>query len=309
MDRLVLFVGNRLIMTDYWREPVLATLSHSNPEWVAFGSCRVALHLDSKIFSDVLGSEFFNAGRVVDGLGNMDFALRLALDRPSVKYVVLQTDDNIWEQNAEDVKKEIEDRRIWFSLLKPETKAQLLRDYNLQEPPIESGFWKYRSLGETLFKTIGKWVLKRPNDIKDGYRPRKGNQNIERDLEDPKVLSNIRKTFTPNEFSKKKLEEFILKALAKNVTPILLVSPMHRLRATDDVNKRQIEVVEEMARRYRIPLFTYLDNTNSYALNDQIWSDQGHFNVLGAELFSRQFAEDLKEYSAKTVAINREDRR
>jgi hypothetical protein len=296
IDRGILFLGDKLVRSPYWREPLLSTLATTDPQWVAFGGCRVALHLDPKIFSHVMGQQFFNAGRVVEGLGNMDFALRLALDRPSVRYVVFQVDDGIWDQTESEVRQEIENRRMWFDLLMPETRAELLKDYGLSEYFIQSGFWKYRGVSENFIKTIGKWVAHKDVQNLDGYRPRKSDQNIIRDLGDAKITQNIRKTFYVNPYAEHKVRSLIERALRHHVTPVLLLSPMHRLRATDEVNRQQIAQVQKIATEYKVPYLNYLSNSNSYAGRDEIWSDQGHFNVLGAELFSNELAKDLKTF-------------
>ena len=295
LDQGVLVTGRWLVKSQYWPDPIWRTLVlNSAPAVLGAGGCRTALHFDPDIVSQDTGQKYFNAGRIVDGIGGIDFTLALAFQVPSIKYVVIQIDDGNWEETIETAKEDLRRREVWWYLLSKENRDYFRTEYGMQPDLVPSGFWQFRHLGEALARSILRAGFNKPVAELDGYIPRSASQNIIPTLNDPSVTDGIRRTLGPSAFAVGKVKSFVQRSLQHGIKPILVTSPMHRLRATDAVNRRQAALLSSIARKYGVPFKDYLDNSGELARADPWWSDQGHLNKAGATNFSKRFAADLK---------------
>ena len=297
LDQAVYFGGNRLVNSGYWSQRLLPGLAAAHDQDLyLLGGCRAAINFDSKLIADSTGLRTFNAAVVADGMGNIDFALGVLLSHHSKGRIVLVIDDGNWEETLPVVRPEIERRLIWWNLLGKREQSALSADYHLQPLLLRSGFWCFKGAGRDLAKALLKSVLRRPKyPAQDGYAPRPAEQNIIPNLSrEAELRAGTRTKWAPSEFGRAKVESFVQRALAGGIRPVLVIAPMHRLRATDEVNRTQVEAMRALADKYRLGFLSYLDNHGDLAGNDTLWSDAGHLNRLGSEAFSRIFSRDLR---------------
>ena len=82
VDQALLKAGEYLTETPFWEDRIVPHLASTKIEDVLIlGGCRAALQLDPKILEAQTGKNFFNAGKVVDGLGNIEFLLNVYLSQ------------------------------------------------------------------------------------------------------------------------------------------------------------------------------------------------------------------------------------
>jgi hypothetical protein len=296
LDQALSFFGAAMVRSGHWKDGLLPALAAVPDQDVyLLGGCRAAINFDSKLIAERTGKSVFNAAAVADGLGNIDFALGVLLSHHSKGQVVFVIDDGNWEETGETVRPEIERRLIWWNLLDDKERRELSDSYDLQPLLLRSGFWRFKGEGKDMAKAALKWAARKPvTAAKDGYVPRAAGQNIIPNLvREADLRAEIRQDFRPSAFAEARIDDMVRRAMAGGLRPILVIAPMHRFRATDEVNRLQTERMGVLAAKYKLGFLSYVDNHGVLAGNDTVWSDAGHMNRLGSEAFSASFAADL----------------
>lgn len=293
-DQALLFAGRALIRGRYWSDQLLPNLAESKDvDAYVLGTCRASLHFDSDIISQITGKRFFNAGKIVDALGNIDVALSVLISHQKKGEVFFVLDDGTLEQSYEEVSIEVARREIWLPLLAKAEKDKLEKEYNVSWLSDHSGLWLFRGNGQNFKYALKNFLARRTMPFQDGYAPRPAEQTILPNLENPAALeAGVKQTLKKQDYALKKIDALIDKAIAHGLKPSIVSVPMHRLRATDQVNEEQRILLKAMAQRKGIPYYDYLGNDQKIAHEDALWSDVGHFNRIGAEKFSRLFGRD-----------------
>lgn len=282
--------------------PVVLADNNRKIDMLVVGGCRAALHIDPQILGKGLGDvQVFNAGKVVEGLGNVEFTLGIGLTHHIPKVVVIVLDDgNLQETFSQDAA-EAADKLPWLPLMSRDRRAQYETVY---APPLlsrVSGVWRYRGQGRYLAASALKAVRNKPLPAVDGYLPRPAEQNVLAAIKSDEnaLLRNMLKTQTLSPHADAVVARLVASVKARGAKPVLVMVPMHRLRATDGVNDKQFEILSQIARKNGVSALFYPDNKSRFAHADILWSDQGHMNRLGAEEFSRILAADLSRLLAK----------
>ena len=73
--------------------PVVLADEGRKVELLIVGGCRAALNIDPQILGKNLGLQVFNAGKAVEGLGNVEFTSYVGLSHHKPKAVVIVIDD------------------------------------------------------------------------------------------------------------------------------------------------------------------------------------------------------------------------
>jgi hypothetical protein len=107
------------------------------------------------------------------------------------------------------------------------------------------------------------------------------------------IRAAAKRTIEPTPFSLEQVDNWLVRAAASGLTPVLVVAPMHRYWASDDVNRRHVELVKAIAVRHGVQMLNYWENGDSLSSDDRLWSDAGHMNRRGAEIASERLATDL----------------
>lgn len=300
VDRAVLFVGDSLSSSPYWgAQRIYEGLARSQPfDGVILGSCRAALAVDSEMLTTLTGKKFINAGVYFEGFGQMRFNMSLFKDRARGKYIVMMLDDGLFS-DVQTITDELEERYTYWSLLKPEEGDALVDKYHLSKVKFylnRLGFWKYRGLGYPIAGTLWRMVRHNPVAFRDNYAPspnyKEITKNFERDI--ASLESNRRPDWIAQPDALAAFDDLLTDAIKSGAKPILVVAPMNRYRGTDQANEKQIANAKRYAQKYNVPLLVYLDNHGAIANNDSLWRDAGHFNITGAEAFTKILAADLQ---------------
>jgi hypothetical protein len=297
IDQCILWGGNRLLMSRYWPDQLIFNLIHKDHvDAYIIGGCRAALHFDPKILEEKTGKTFFNAGRVVDGLGNVELTLNIILTHHRPSFIILVLNDGVWGETIETTSADIERRRLWWNAMSAERQEVLRGEYHPNFLNLKSGLLKYRGLGQLLLDTL--FAKNPPLTIyNDGYWPRNPAQNIDTAFKNPaqkaQIVKEVLTQLTATSFAIHKIETLIQETIRSGATPILVHPPMHRYRATDEVNAMVQKEVNALAEKWNVVSLFYLDNESALANDNTLWSDVGHMNKLGAEKFSRMVGEDL----------------
>ena len=291
--------GDRLLNSPYWDYQVLNNLKEpSVADIFVIGGCRAALQIDPKIIQATTHLKTYNAGRVVEGLGNTDFTLNVILSKQTPKYMVIVLDDGSWEETLDTARDEVKKKLAWKALISPSRQDTLRARYGLYSPLLYSGLLRYSGMGEDLIYSAvrerrQKILAPRP----DAYDPRSDSQDIRSlinsNLEG--ILRDIRKDFKPTNFSQYLLNIWIADLEKQGVQPIIVIPPMHKYRATNHVNDAIIDLATKISEKNKTPNLIYLNNSSDFANNNLFWSDQGHMNKRGAEAFSKILGADLEK--------------
>jgi hypothetical protein len=282
--------------------PVVLADESRKIDLLIVGGCRAALNIDSDILGRRLGGvSVFNAGKVVEGLGNVEFTSYVGLSHHEPKVVVIVIDDGNLEESYDQDRTEASAKMPWLPLMAPHYQKQFLAIY--QPPAITrvSGLWRYRGQGREITSSSIKALLHRPVPAVDGYAPRPAEQNILATIksDEAALARNVLRTQRLSSNAEGVIARIIAAAKANGARPVLVVAPMHRFRATDYVNDRQFEIVSTLAQKNRVSAIFYPDNKSQFAHNGIYWSDQGHMNRLGAERFAEILGADLSRLLAK----------
>jgi hypothetical protein len=300
VDQIVLLLGDYVSESDYYSDNLIRKIElNSSADAFVVGTCRAALHFDSEILTRSTGVSFFNAGRVVDNIGNIDLTLDVILAKKAPKFIFIVIDDGLLEAKKADGLDDLNRRRLSWSHLDKTDRDELGMRYGFNSLFLNSGLWKYRGLGEELFRTFFRKVMNRnSSNSLDGYEPRDAGINIENSIRDP--LQNaeyqraIRTELNTSPFAVNTLGEMVKKIQRKGVTPIFVISPMNRLRANDSAVEAQVRETLLLGERFGVLVINYLDNAGEIGSIDKYWTDPGHMNRLGAEELSRRLSADLE---------------
>jgi len=299
MDFAIGWIGDHVSRSMYRFDttlPVVLSDEARKIDLLIVGGCRAALNIDPQILGKRLGGlQVFNAGKVVEGLGMVEFTTYIGLTHHNPKTVVIVVDDgNLQETIAQDAV-EAADKLPWLSLMLPDYQRAYETVYS---PPLlsrVSGLWRYRGQGREIGVAAVKALLHRPVATVDGYTPRAAEQNILVAIksDEAAMRRNIERTQTLSGHARGVISRLVAAVKADGGRPVLVVVPMHHFRATDYVNDRQFAIISELARQNDVSAIFYPDNNSRFAHTDSYWSDQGHMNRLGAEHFAEILGNDL----------------
>jgi hypothetical protein len=265
------------------------------------GTCRAALHFDSKKIAAKTGLEIFNAARVVDGIGNIELTWNIAKAHHIPKYVFLVFDDGMWTQPRKEAAEDLERHRLEWVKMDEDAQAIMADEYHFESYLLKSGFLKFRGMGEELLRTVRRSFSRSSAEpLTDGYFPRPPGQNIIAEIDDPSQLKLLEtrqiKKLALQKFSVETIERIVRDIKTSGSTPVFITSPMHRYRASDEVVREELKLIYQLAETYDVKLFNYLGNKSEISNRDELWSDSGHMNQLGAEKISLRFSRDWLDH-------------
>lgn len=295
LDQAVLRVGDSLVDSPYWGDPVIYGISAGKPRSAyILGTCRAALVLDPAILEAATNREFFNAGRVVDGLGNMDFTLGVIMSHVHPKLIAIVLDTELLMETQQEARADLGHREIWWSALDHEHQRDLLHRYHYASVFLYSGFWMFRGTGIAMLKAIVRRAMRRGVPPKDAYEPYPVEPNLgSGNLHEPILRLHTRQSAELTDFSKEVIARMVDQVLQRGAIPIIVVPPMHRLYASDQVNEQTLGVIREIADARHVKVFDHLRDTR-FSGHDSLWTNTSHLNQAGAEEFSRLLASELK---------------
>jgi hypothetical protein len=304
LDLTIGWVGDHVSRSLYrWDTitPVVLADEARKIDLLIVGGCRAALDIDPTILGRGLaGQKVFNAGKVVEGLGNVEFTSYVGLSHHQPKVMVIVLDDGNLQETFEQARAEASAKLPWLPLMDTAYQNQFLSVY---QPPLMdqlSGLWRYRGQGRTILSASVKALRHRPLPAVDGYQPRPAEQNILAAIKSDEgaLRRNVLQTQSLSANAEGVVARMVAAAKANGVRPILVVAPMHHFRATDSVNDRQFAIISHLARKNDVSAIFYPDNGSRFAHADTYWSDQGHMNRLGAEHFAAILGSDLSRVLA-----------
>jgi hypothetical protein len=135
MDMTVGWVGDHVSRSLYRFDttlPVILADDARKIDLLIVGGCRAALNIDPQIVSRKLGGQsVFNAGKVVEGLGMVEFTTYVGLSHHKPKVIAIVIDDGNLEEGAAQSRIEAEGKLPWLPLMAPKYRAQFESVYQL----------------------------------------------------------------------------------------------------------------------------------------------------------------------------------
>lgn len=306
IDRCIYFWGNKQAISPYWHSEICNLVTHAEEiEVLIVGGCRAALNFSPKVIEKKVNLKTFNAGKAAPGIGYMtEFTLISALSYQKPKYVVIVIDSHNLEETLERSRNELVKKTPWVSRVSVKEKKDFIERYDLNRIVYKTGLYAFMGKGDELFRSSIKKIVKRNILIKDGYEPREPDRIFERTLNDKKenqkLVNHMVREFSTTDFSLETYKRMIKLVKEKGAEPILVVAPMHQLYSSDAVNSEVIDIVTNIGKKEAVQTFIYLDNDSNIANKNELWSDTGHLNRLGAEVFSTEFSKDLEKFINKS---------
>ncbi|MEW5849324.1 MAG: hypothetical protein AB2A00_10945 [Myxococcota bacterium] len=306
VDQVVLAVGDSVVASPHWPDNLLPRMVRAtDTDVLVVGTCRAAQHLDPAILQRETGLRFFNAGRVVDGLGNIELTLNIALAHLQPRYVMVVLDDGVWDDTLEVAREELWRRRLFWTLMPLGRLASLSGIYGTSMLWLSSGLFKYAGQGTVLLKAFEGVLRGEVPPPTDGYQPRPAERSLVDQLRDEKARAQMERStlrsLPVNPFATNTVGRILDLIRSAGSRPLLVITPMHALRATESVNLQQAELVRGLATAHGASAFVFLGNDTAWATRAEYWSDTGHMNIHGAAAFSAELASRLRlELVAKT---------
>lgn len=249
-------------------------IHRTSEEILLFGSSRTTHHYIPSIISDSTGLSCRNCG--IDGMGIiLEYGqLQVISERymPQITVIDINAPFSI----------EMNDNTKYLGYLKPESNnkkiAEILEDINLTERyKCMSNLYVYNSqILKLLADCYSPTILSVDNGyipiygITDNFPSRFDNKSFK---EDPIKIKYIEKTI--NEFKDK-------------TKLIFVISPIIAATQTPSIYKR----LYSLCQKHHITLFDY--STSFLSINKKYWKDSVHLNDEGAKVFTKLFANDLK---------------
>jgi len=270
-----------------------------NAEIILLGSSRTYVMMNPIIFDSILNMNTYNFGQ--DGatihLQKAIFNDVITYNNSSLKLIIQNIDLTTLLPNKENYSKQ----RFYTHLDKKNLYTNL---YN-----FDASFWKYKYIPLYKFSSslsmFGRGLLLAFDiPIKENYTKIKGyrpsNENWNNDFEDYKKNLNTGKVVYDQDLLEdgfKILEEFIEETSKKGIQYIIVFAPMYiemnNMQIQNEMLKKRLE---EYALKYK---HVYFYDYSNLPMN----SDKGYFynsyhlNTNGANIFSKRFANDLKQNS------------
>lgn len=304
-DRFLYFYGNKLAASPYWHSEICNRVTYSeNMDVLIVGGCRAALHFSSDIIQGITNLKTFNAGKPAIKIANMEFILASALTYQKPKYVLIVIDPNNMEESFDAAREDLIKSLPWFPKLNADEKDKLILKYHLNGLIYKTGLFSFMGKGDELIRASLRKFTKQDIIFYDGYEPRDQKHNFENMLlntnEYENIVSQSKRKLNPSKFSIETYSRMIDLVKKNGAEPIIVVTPMHNLYSTNELNGKVKEFISTIAKNESVQLFYYLDSGSSISNIDALWSDQGHLNQLGAELFSKSFSNDFYHYIQNT---------
>jgi hypothetical protein len=267
-------------------------LDKASPDVLIFGSSRALHHYSSPILSNQLNLSVYNAGRDGQFLPYYCASQEVILERKIPKIIIL--DVNIWELGPNESK--------YFklaSLLPYVNEHPLLRKYTAEISTYEnlkliSKTYPYNS---TLLISVYDYLNsnKLPQDDR-GYYP------LVRTISKKEFLSYKEKQDIYNEKRAKQdikidsnaidyYRQFLSRTTKLNIKTFVVISPT----ILKEPNSKEKSLLEKIAKEYKN--VTFLDYTNQPKYNNQyqLFADEFHLNNIGADVFSKDLVNKIKQ--------------
>ena len=286
---LILAVGDFLIGKgmDYVYENVKSggqrrnnfIVNQMDADIVVFGSSRALHHYNTRLIQDSMGMTCYNCGQ--DGNGTLlDYGrLLLVKKRYTPKHIVVDiTPGYDLLKTADGI--DMEWLRPYYG--DKDIKA-LFDDVDSREKyKMVSSAYRYNSF--FLMRIVSLLSGKVETDLTNGYNPLK-----------PRVtqLKENKQEKTSVEFDSLKLDYLgKLVDLAADSRLYFVISPVWGDQKTR--REEEIRPLKDICRQKGIPLIDFT-NHPKYLRNDSLFNDGTHLNSLGADIFSRDIVQILRE--------------
>lgn len=242
-----------------------------------FGSSRAIHHYDPQIFKDSLEVDCYNCGQ--NGMGIILFYGRYMMitQRYIPKLIIYDVLAGF------DVEKN--DNHSYLTWLKP----------YYHKAGIDSIFWKiehkehYKMVSQ-MYRYNGKILQILTDNFKiirvdyNGYRPCKGvmNYEVKEEKESPAVKVDCTKMYF--------MEKFIQDCKHNGTQLVFTLSPFY---GGNKHLHQTYAAIYELAKKYNIQIISHC-NDEDIIYRNELFSDSYHMNHIGAEIYSRRLAHEIK---------------
>lgn len=291
---------SRTLYRDDTRVLSLVARDETKIDTLIVGGCRASDNIDPTVVEREIGGSVFNAGKVVEGMGNIEFTLDLALSHHRPELVLIVLDDGNLEETLATTEGEAKEKIAWLPLMKDDIRQQFSEAYTITAFSHISRLWPYRGQGLQIARASFDLLRGKSGEESDGYGPRSSSQDIRDALSvnADEIRDDQRKDQSLSLYAQHAVKRLVGAVRAAGSTPVLIVAPMHYVHATDEANQKEFEIMKNLSVENDAALLFYPDNMSRLARTDIYWSDAGHMNQRGAEAFSKILSEDLLQAKA-----------
>lgn len=264
--------------------------TEANCDIAIYGSSRSWVHINPKILNDSLGVKVYNFG--IDGHNFWLQYLRhleLLKHNEKPKTIILSV-DVFSLQKRKDLYQlgQFLPYMLWNSNIQEYTNSYIGFDGFDYYVPLIRYYGKINSL-----KLIMKNIVNGQSNIR--YR-QNGFLGIDREWNaDLEKAKKERKSYKINTDSNSIVlfEKFINECKANNIELVLVYTPEHIDGQNFVANRNDIiQIYRDFSMKYSIEFYDY--SNEGLCLNKKYFYNASHLNSLGAEIFSKKLAYDLK---------------
>ncbi len=251
----------------------------TNEDILIFGSSRAIHHYNPQIITDSLGLSCYNCGQNGNGILLFYGWWKLISERYHPKMVIYDVTDEFDLLEGEDNHK-------YLGWLKEAYDHDYVKDIFLSIDEME----RFKMISQ-MYRYNSKWHQVLADYIKplyvveeNGFFPLVGS------IDSMKVRKNVNvyKQFQFDDLKLEYLKRFVRELGETKL--VFVVSP-----SIYGNNETRLQPIRELCSKYNIKLYDY-SNSQKYVRNSNYFKDGSHLNAIGADVFTREFVSDLKNY-------------
>ncbi len=282
--RTNLYAGEYEIWNDIYNKNI-------DEDLVYYGSSRTYVHINPKIMDDELGINSYNLGFNAYKIDFQKYRHDEFLKHYQPKNVIINLDINALTQVRAFKSEQFLPMLFFNKELYLKIKKSLGVDYKVKFREIFFPLIRYRH-----YNNNGKNII---DELKNIYAKKinkkiriKGFQGINRQWKDEKLdKAEIKVSVDLKNDLIAMIED--LKNINANV--ILINTPEYVSQIKSQTNRKEIiNLYQSIANQYQIPFIDYSNDSISY--NQKLFYNTNHLNAKGADIFTKQLAQDIKPY-------------
>ena len=251
----------------------------TNEDILIFGSSRAEHHYNPQIIQDSLGLSCYNCGQ--DGYGIIQYYGWWKIIRQHYKPKII-----IYDVFMKFDLLAVEDNRKYLGGLKNLYSRDHIKDIfidvdNSEQYKMLSMLYRYNS---SFHKDVSSFFF--PKSLKNkGFKSIQNQMDVKRMKKDGK---SIKGDFSIDSLKLAYLNKFIEEK--EGVKVFFVISP-----TLYGIDLKDIEPVRNLCQKKEIPLLDF-SNDSKYVRKVEFFSDYLHLNAKGADEFTRDFIEKLRDY-------------
>lgn len=260
-------------------------IKETNAKMLVFGSSHAHRHYVPKVFEQELNIECFNAGAEGQQLLYHTALQNIILKRTKPEFIILNIDENFLFKS-----KSAYDRLSDLHPYYRDNRKELKPILGLKSKWIDFKlFFKSYQMNSTIVHAVRYYIS--PQKDYQGYRPLFNKIKPEDILtNDPDKVKEYVELIDDNFVDA--LKSFITNAKNKDIRLVFVTSPT--FNSVDHSKNESFIKIKEIAIKEGVPLIDFF-NSKQFMNKRELFHDFSHLNNDGAELFTKELSNQLKD--------------